>query len=347
VRRALAIAFVLALGASPAHAFVRSRTENNGNSLKFWGESCIPVTIYLNGLPERVNFTHDAVVKSIAAAAHAWSPDVVQCNGMGPSTRPFIEIVPSFAPFDAKPPAAGGDHKNIVVFRTEGQWSRNGSTDPKKAFADSALAVTTVAASLDGKILDADIEIHVPNPNADPWVWANLDPGVDIPLPPSSQQLDFHVHDLQTALTHEFGHLLGLEHTCFNPATRGGNIALDGSTRPRDDRDREVPDCSPRDELSTEIQQSVMFPTTEDLDTSKRKLSLDEIKFLCTVYPEANDPGMCRSDQPAGGCETAPERSKTARARALGLGVVGALALLTIARRARARRLSARARARA
>jgi hypothetical protein len=335
--RASALALALALLASGrAEAYVRSKTGDR-MMVKFWAESCIPVTIYLNKFklghyaPDQ---SRDAAVKSLTAAAHAWSPDAVACPTGNVSSQPYLEIVPTFAPVDATPPAVASDHRNSVIFRTD-NWTQSGLPEgkTKKIYSPEAVAVTTVFALQDGKIQDADIEINAtPEPT---WSWANLDEGV---VPPSDPNLFRDVFDLQTALTHEFGHLLGLEHTCFQPQV---NVV-----RPLDDAGHGIPDC---DNAPASVELTVMYFRTSNQDTSKRVLSSDEVRFLCEVYPASKDPQMCRADEANTGCATAPAPARHGGARprggALGLLAAGGLVLVTAWRRAR--RVSARARARA
>ncbi len=345
--RAAALALSLALLVSGrADAYVRSKTERDGK-VKFWAESCIPVTIYLNKFkfPQYgQQQSNDAVVKSLTAAAHAWSPDLVTCDPNGTPFQPYLEIVPSFAPADATPPAVGSDHRNSIIFRTD-MWTTSGLSTTKKGikqYSSEALAVTTVFALLDGRIQDADIEI---NATPEVWSWANLDAGV---VPPINQHLNGDTYDLQTALTHEFGHLLGLEHTCFTPVVMGGPVDANNVPRPVNDKGQPVPDCLG---VSSEIELTVMYYKTSNQDTSKRVLSQDEINFLCTVYPASKDPQNCRADQPNTGCAMAPAPTRHGGARprggALGLLAAGGLIVGVAWRRARSRRVSARARARA
>ncbi|MDB4982087.1 MAG: peptidase and matrixin and adamalysin, partial [Myxococcales bacterium] len=319
--RAVALGLALALLASGrADAYVRSKTSDKMLP-KFWAESCIPVTIYLNKFkfPQYgQQQSNDAVVKSLTAAAHAWSPDLVTCDGNGVPSQPYLEIVPTFAPAEASPPAVASDHRNSIIFRYE-MWTKSGvpAKVPRDQYSDEAVAVTTVFALQDGRIQDADIEI---NATPELWSWANLDAGVVAPV---NQHLNGDVYDLQTALTHEFGHLLGLEHTCFVPVVPGGPVDSNNVPRPVDDQGRGVPDCA---DASSDIELTVMYYKTSNQDTSKRVLSQDEINFLCTVYPASKDPRICRADQPNTGCATAsaPARHGNAGPRGGALGLLAA-----------------------
>jgi hypothetical protein len=139
----------------------------------------------------------------------------------------------------------------------------------------SAVASTSVfVRNGDGTIVDADIQL-----NALTVKWSVA----DLPPPQTDQQ------DLQAALTHELGHLLGLQHPCWSGV----------GPRPADDRGQPVPDCY---DAPAEIQRSVMFPSTTPGDVSKRNLDAEDRRAVCELYPLAAAPPACPAPPPAGGC---------------------------------------------
>jgi hypothetical protein len=292
LRRAGLVGLALVLAAPPAAAFVRSKTDVGGNPF-FWPSSCVPVTIYLNGFTDPppgkpANMSLPAVLKSITAAAHTWSKDAVTCDD---GTHPFLEIVPTLAPAPTKPPRAtdpavhgSWDARNSIIFRTE-SWSRSGL--PGHDFPDEALAVTTVTAVGDGSIVDADVEI-----NAVSKAWFNFDPGA---TPPSSGHGGSpDLFDLQNALTHEFGHFIGFDHTCWAPANE-----LPGKLRPTNDKGDPVPDCA---DAPGAVATTVMFNVTGPGEISQRFLADDDRRGVCAAYAAALDPGTCALDTAPPGC---------------------------------------------
>ena len=258
----------------------------------FWKQSCVPVTIYLNGFdesPDKYALDVPGIVKSITAAAHAWSSDVVGC---GAGAAPYLEIVPTLAPLDAVPPPATYDGKNSIIFR-KSDWP----------YADEALAFTLVTSAPDGHIVDVDIEINASNSLQ---IWMNLDEGVSPPPAESHIGDGPGYFDLQNALTHEFGHFIGLAHTCYR--------AVDGAHLDGDDG-QPIPDCPG----PPAVQATVMFPETQPGETSQRTLSPDETAAACMIYAPSKAHEVCALDTPAPGCAAAAPTRRTPRAALVGL----------------------------
>jgi hypothetical protein len=285
-RTGVALSFALAVGVAaaavvpPAQAFVRTTT--NGAPI-YWTTSCTAVTIYLNpsftladsGNPQSSS-VRDQVAKSIAAAAHAWSPGAVDCvSADGLSAHPYFEIVPSIAAEGASPAVAADGH-NVLVVHTD-EWP--------DTLEPAAIAVTSVTKKQDGRILDADIEV-----NAYSFVWGNFDPGNEIAIKGAVGP-----YDLQGAITHEFGHFLGLGHTCFGLA--------DKQPHPSDANGIQIPDCdSPDMPVPREVHDAVMYAFVLAGEVRQRVLTADDIAGVCDIYPAARDPLDCALDRPDDGC---------------------------------------------
>jgi hypothetical protein len=306
---------------APAGAYVRYRYNNvPSGAAYYWNESCETVSIYLNGFTQ---MTPNEVAKSVAAAAHTWSPSEVTCGSGATATHPYLEIVPTLKADSTPPPPVAYDARNSLVFRTE-LWQMSGKASGK-LYAYNALAITSVYAKPDGHIVDADIEVNA----ATDKVWANLDDPSDAP------SNVFSVYDLQTTLTHEFGHFVGLDHTCwmFDPS-------MPLATRPMDDMGNPVPDC---DTAPPAIQATVMFSDAAPFDITKRSLTSDEIRAMCDIYPPEKDRHICALDVPNDGCTVAapPARPADARPRGHAGVAIGAAAValgLVWSARSRSRR---------
>jgi len=96
-------------------------------------------------------------------------------------------------------PVARYDYKNSLVFRTT-TWCAPSDAAGTCSYDAAALAITSVFVNKkDGHIRDADIEVNSKN-----FIWTDLD------IDPTAHGKQ----DLQNALAHEMGHLVGLDHTC-------------------------------------------------------------------------------------------------------------------------------------
>ncbi len=290
--------------ASRASAYARERVDppcelvdDFGCAPLFWeGKTCVTLDIYWNGWKKMPIVE---VGRALGAAAHTWSPSAVTCPSADQASHPYLEIVPSLAPEAATAKADGRDAHNVLVFRTTG-WLAD-------MLPAEAIAVTTKTNKKDGRIVDMDIEV-----DAEFFDWANLDPGA---LADGSTSDKF---DLQTVITHELGHFLGLAHVC--------NAGNDDDTV--DDQGRLVPWCDPS--LPAEIRDAVMHAVVEAGEISKRELSSDDVAGICAIYPASENPRTCALDLPDDGCGCA-------LGAAPGGGAGLALAVLVFIGRRRAR----------
>jgi MYXO-CTERM domain-containing protein len=312
----LAVAGLAALvAAASARAYVRSHSSK-GNTPLAWHGNC---AYLIEGSAYTPDVSSANAKAAIEASAATW-------NTTGCS---YFNLK-----FD--PPEAGGsatmerpEGKNFIVFR-EDSWC---PPDPKEACYDtSATALTTVfyidkpGDSSDGQILDADVELN----NVD-FAFT-----VDSTRPPNAGTRT--VADIQNTVTHELGHLLGLDHTCYdgwNPCeTTGRCKAIDIACTteddciPLDNTGARIPRCT--DVLTSKVTDATMFNYAQAMDTSKRTLSQDDIDGVCGMYPLAQDPGTCSRVDTSGstGCAIST-RSPTAS----GLVLLLALGLLLTRRR--------------
>jgi hypothetical protein len=228
--------------------------------------------VYL-GAPPPVLTAADLLAASTAATA-AWSYPQIACTDIR-----FHAI--------AEPEAsagAGNDSKNVVVFRQD-TWCRqptpvdDAGTPEPDCYPASALAVTSVFKNKKtGEIIDADIEF-----NAVDYSWGDL---VDQPSLATATTADF-----QNALTHELGHVVGLDHNCFT--------TNDGQTRLNDNTGSPEVDCYNNPELPDAVAEATMYPSVVLPDTSRRTLSSDDEQGACDIYPHVHDVCPSPSD---GGC---------------------------------------------
>jgi hypothetical protein len=282
--------------AGRAEAYVRYKAANG--KMFQWSQTCVPMVLYPKDLAAMI--TAAEIENAVVASAATWSA------GANPCTYLAISVVTS----TDTAPRATNDGRNIVILR-DTSWCKqtpSGACDPNVPYDPAALALTSVSASTSsGIIKDADIEL-----NAFHFNWT------DLIAHPELEGTNYH--DLQNAVTHEMGHAIGLDHTCYLQPP----IPLDNTGNP-------IPDCS---SASPEVLETTMFPSANPGDVDKRTLAPDDQLGLCEIYPVAQDPKSCVPPKPPdSGCATA---SATGSAS----GLVGALAFLvaSMARRAWRRR---------
>jgi hypothetical protein len=291
---ALALA-VLTFGlASPASAYVRSRS-NDGKLPLAWADPHVTMTLRTAGA--QIVSPADFLGAAQLAAA-AWSAP-------GLDSAVVITIDTS----SEVPAGTQFDQINVVSFRTD-SW-------PEPKYDASALALTTVW-NLDGKIVDTDTELNAYDPQ---YKWGVL------PDDPALAAMADEV-DLQNALTHELGHVIGLSHPCYLKAPGKGELVDDGEA---------VPACADPT-LPDAVKDATMFPSSQPGSIAERTLSPDEIRFLHEVYPLRPDPPPGLGDR-SGGCAVAPAGGDTTAAAALALVVLAVFAVFAVF--ARRRRLTA------
>jgi MYXO-CTERM domain-containing protein len=258
------------------------------------------VTVDDAGTNEIAGDTEFAVIDQ---SIQTWNDDTASCSYMvvKDAGRKAIEV--------------GKDHVNVIKFR-DSSWCRPAvGTDAARCYAHDSAGITTATyiddatSSRDGAIVDADIEIN----------------GVDFSIAVNHQTLGTAPcqSELQNTLTHELGHLHGLEHTCTVP---GDPSRIDGSGNP-------VPSCA-TSMNNPAITEPTMYNFQDCGETKKETLETDDINSMCVIYPPANDPKTCEPVTLGGCCSTG--RDGPNPWVPLGLsGLVGALVLL---RRPKSRR---------
>jgi hypothetical protein len=277
--------------ASPP-GYVRTGPTKAGHYL-YWESGCVFVTVDAAGTKEIAGDTEFAVIDQSIAT---WNNGVASCS--------YMQIINQ----GRKAMEVGRDRINLIKFR-DVSWCRPATKDdPAHCHPDSAAGITTVtyvddaSSSRDGAIVDADIELN----------------GVDFALSVNGQTAGTANcnAELQNTLTHELGHLLGLEHTC-----------LAAGDPPRvDDKGNAVPLCS----MATTAQQNAtMFNFQECGENKKETLEPDDIAGVCGIYPTASDPGTCEPLDDGGGC------CNTGSGPAGPLALIGFLAMAGFWRRRR------------
>ncbi len=253
--------------AMPA-GFVRTGPTKAGNYL-YWESGCVFVSVAADGTKQLPGSTESDVV---AQSCTTWNTGTAGCS--------YLDLV-----FEgAADREVGRDGFNIVKFR-DTSWCRPAvGDDPPRCHPSSAAGITTAvyvddgASSRDGAIVDADIEI-----NGKDFAISHM--GVTLGT------AGCHA-ELANTLTHELGHLIGIEHPCL--AT--------GDPPRTDDQGRAVPTCTSVMGNAT-YTEATMFNFQDCQETKKSTLEPQDIAAVCAVYPKANDPRVCEPvDLTPGGC---------------------------------------------
>jgi hypothetical protein len=291
--------------ADRAFAYVRELTTT-GQPIA-WRRPCVDMHLDIDSPPP--GLVPAGVFTATTQAMAAWSYPQIACTDI----RLGLVAAPR-ASF-----TAGYDKKNVIVFRQD-DWCRvamdDSGNDPPECYPSSALAVTSVFKNKEtGEILDTDIEF-----NAVGFTWGDL---VGQPALATTGTADF-----QNALTHELGHVVGLDHNCYT--------GYDGP-RPADHTGAPAVDCyGPIPPAA--IADATMYPSVILSDTERRTLSPDDILGVCEIYPHAHE--ACPFAD--GGCNVAPHAAPARRAWPELLGALSVLLLaLSVGRARRNRRGSA------
>lgn len=286
--------------------FVPTRADS-GQRLH-WGTSCVFIT---PDAPGTSDIDGDDERAAISAAMDEWNRGLAGCGS-------YMKLMM------AQPEAleVGLDGKNIVKFREE-KWCRPmNCKKPPECYSPSATAIATVCfinnkdRSDDGTILDVDIEV-----NAVDYAIAT---GCETQCKSNGAGT---VADLQNTLTHELGHLLGLDHTCWDRLP---------STAPTDDQGNRVPQCEPKSALPRSVIEATMYNFQNEGEVTKRTLEADDLDGACTNYPAADDPKLCEPVDlsPSSGCCAVAGGRRPLSWAAVALAV---LALAAVSRRRRTR----------
>jgi len=273
-----------------AKAYVRTRTST-GTPIA-WRQQCPQIAL---DATENPTLPLDRLRAALERSAAAWNTPTDAC------TAPQLVILPGTV--HGKDVAY--DDTNVLLWRMPGFCDDAAHAHDDVCVSPNAAAVTTVfyydkpGDDKDGTLVGIDIEI-----NATHFTFSD-DGSID-------------KIDIENTMTHEFGHVLGLDHTCYT---------IGGTAPPVDAEGKPVPSCFPIVGLPPEVTQATMFNYEAPGETSKRVPQPDETRGVCEIYT-----GHTRDCEPPDmGCEFIPR----SRALPLGIALLVALAIVCLSRRRR------------
>jgi MYXO-CTERM domain-containing protein len=250
--------------------YVRTGPTKAGRYL-YWESGCVFVSVADEGTTE-INGDEEFTI--VQKSIDTWN------NATHTATCSYLEVINE----GRKVAEVGNDKVNLIKFR-DTSWCRPAvGNDAMRCYASAAAGITTATyvddanSKRDGAILDADIELN----------------GVNFAISAAGQTNSPQPckADLQNTLTHELGHLHGLEHPCL---AQGDPMRFDNKGNPVPS----YPACA----SDPAIFNATMYNFQSCDERDKESLSPDDIQAICDIYPVSKDPGTCdHVGKTAGGC---------------------------------------------
>jgi hypothetical protein len=259
-------AIVLLGGTSTGWAYVSSVTPS-GTPIRWSWTRCVFLQVNVKGSDDIRDGSDVAAVKR---ATENWRKATRQCS--------YLQLVPIESTGAGS--AVDKDGENLV-FWEEKRWDYS----PAAAGLTVTFFKIRPGEAQDGQLIDADIVLN-------------------------GQHFHFSTTgepdrtDVENIVTHELGHLMGLEHPCYED---------DDEPRLKDHDGEPIPACKGADPDLKQIEETTMFAFADPGETKKRTPESDDVRGVCDLYPLGEDPGVCStSGAPGlvgGGCSVGVARS--------------------------------------
>ncbi|MCC6748819.1 MAG: hypothetical protein IT371_14260 [Deltaproteobacteria bacterium] len=250
------------------------------------GRAYVPGTTDESQKPLRWMFTNCVVLRANSAGSDNVA-DATELDAVKRATENWQRVTSGcgYLTFSVQPPSPDaqvglnrkGTNENVVVW-VEKDWKH----DKEATGITTVFFVDHPGSDQDGRILDGDIEL-----NGEGFLFGT--------------QAERTRHDVENTVTHELGHLMGLDHPC------------DDGTRkpvPKDNQGKTLPKCDPLGNLPAAMKETTMFNFADRGETKKRSPEGDDVLGICATYPKSADPKVCAPvvlDE--GGCSVAGHAS--------------------------------------
>lgn len=253
---AAAIGIAVLLAQAAPYNRLGSTNEDGIRHCLWWPTAPISLQAHVDGTPD---VTPDEEFGALSRSIETWRAQFTACSDIAVSEG--ARSRDRYVGFNVKAPSA---NENVILFRQKGICSEAVPDDDacwdETVFycanvhdcwphARDAIAVTTNSFDgNNGRVFDADVEFH----DARFRFTATVEEG------PVCSAPDFEgcvFYDLENTMTHELGHVFGLDHS--------SNTA------------------------------STMYPDAAPGHTFMRSLDADSQQFVCDVYPKGGHPQDC------------------------------------------------------
>lgn len=297
------VGLALSVCAGTASAYVRSRAADSCQPI-YWQQSCVYLQPDSGFVPDMSGADVERILQKSMS------------NWTSRTTGSYFKLhyLPPSGPLNV----TYKDHLSVVIFRTGTKFCRPATDSAAQVCYDpSAAAVTTVSYinkkgdPSDGVIVDADIEMNAVNNQF-------VEIGKTLPASDGRNQTD-----LENTLTHELGHLLGLDHTCRLSADPA--CLTDDQGQPR-----QLCDVIEKGRLINPTYQALyvtsMFAVAPQKDIEKRTPKADDLAGIAAISPLSKDPNVCElpgSKTDAGCSCQVGHRQPSSLASLLAVGLAG------------------------
>ncbi len=262
-----AVMIGLAVVALPAAADAYVRTTTSSGRPVLWNGACAEMELSSVENPE---YPTDKLRAAFSLVVSRWETALDHCAPLNVSLFSESTSVKDI----------GYDGTSLIRWRLSGACEDPDQADSEICRSPNAAAITTVfyidrpGDPRDGELLETDLELN----------------GVAFAFGDDGEAGRM---DMQNTLSHELGHFMGLDHTCYT--RRGG-------APPMDSNQDAVPYCFPLSGLPEAVTESTMFNFAEPGERNKRAPGPDEVRAVCELY--ASRPATCTdAGMPGCGCE--------------------------------------------